>query len=77
MTSEFIKLSDAKIGDEMIVHCVCGDDLRSQLLELGITVGRKVRKLYAAPMGDPIAFDIEGFVLSLRKSEADLILVIN
>ena len=77
MTNDFIKLSNAKIGDEMIVHCVCGDDLRSQLLELGVTVGRKIRKLYAAPMGDPIAVDVEGFVLSLRKSEADLILVVN
>ncbi len=77
MASDFIKLSKAKIGDNLVVHSVCGDDLRAQLLEMGLTMGSKVQKLYTAPFGDPIAIDVEGFVLSLRKSEADLILVTN
>jgi len=32
-----------------------------------------VKVLFKAPFGDPIAVDVDGYVLSLRKSEADLV----
>ena len=44
-----------------------------KLLEMGLTTGKVVEVLYRAPLGDPIAIDIDGYVLSLRKDEADLI----
>lgn len=71
--SGFIKLTQVRNGGDAIVQFIDGDELRSRLLELGLTSGSKIRVLYTAPFGDPIAVDVEGFVLSLRKSEADLI----
>lgn len=71
--SGHIKLAQIKKGNDAIVQSIEGDELRSKLLELGLTSGSKIRVLYAAPFGDPIAVDVEGFVLSLRKSEANLI----
>lgn len=71
-----VKLTQAEKGIDVVVQSIEGDELRSKLLELGITSGCTVRILYTAPFGDPIAVDIEGFVLSLRKSEANLIQVI-
>ena len=35
--------------------------------------GNKIKRLYTAPLGDPIAFDINGYILALRKEEAKLI----
>ena len=73
--SEQIQLGTVKMGSSVIVEKIEGDDLRSKLLGLGLTAGSKLELLYAAPFGDPIAIDVEGFVLSLRKSEANLIYV--
>ncbi len=70
------KLTQIGKGIDVKVKMVEGDELRSKLLELGITSGSTLRILYTAPFGDPIAVDVEGFVLSLRKSEASLIQVI-
>lgn len=68
-----VMLSQVKKGQSVVVKYIDGDELKSKLLELGITTGCKLRYLYAAPFGDPMAVDIDGFVLSLRKSEAQLI----
>ena len=69
------KLGELKIGERATVQSIESDGLRSKLLELGLTTGSNIHVLYFAPLGDPIAIDLEGFVLSLRKSEANLIQV--
>lgn len=71
--SESLILSTLKKGVGAVVESIEGNELRSKLLELGLTTGCKVKILYTAPLGDPIAVNVEGFVLSLRKSEASLI----
>lgn len=70
-----VKLTQVKKEVDVIVQSIEGNELRSKLLELGITSGCKLRVLYTAPFGDPIAIDVDGFVLSLRKEEANLIQV--
>lgn len=71
--SESLILSTLKKGVGAVVESIEGNELRSKLLELGLTTGCKVKILYTAPLGNPIAVNVEGFVLSLRKSEASLI----
>jgi len=44
-------------------------------MEMGLVEGKQLRVLFRAPLGDPIAIDVEGYVLSLRVDEADLIAV--
>lgn len=44
-------------------------------MELGLMPGVKVRFIKSAPMGDPIALDVEGRQLSLRREDAAQILV--
>ncbi len=41
-----------------------------RLMEMGLTVGSKVKVLKLAPLGDPIEILIRGYHLSLRKTEA-------
>lgn len=44
-----------------------------RLMEMGLTLGAKVKLLKIAPMGDPMEILIRGYHLSIRKSEASLI----
>ena len=47
--------------------------LKPKLLEMGIYSGKHVEVLFRAPFGGPIAVNIEGYVLSMRLDEANLI----
>jgi Fe2+ transport system protein FeoA len=40
---------------------------------MGLVVGKEICILFKAPFGDPIAIDVQGYVLSLRLDEAKLI----
>jgi len=48
---------------------------RARLLEMGLLVGTPVEIVRFAPMGDPIELKVRGYHLSLRRHEADQILV--
>lgn len=49
--------------------------LRQRLLDLGIIPGAKLLRTYTAPSGSPIAFEIQGMVVALRKRDAAKIMV--
>lgn len=67
------RLSAIKIGELVKVSSVEPSVLKVKLSEMGIVAGRMLEVLYRAPFGDPIAVDVDGYVLSLRLDEADLI----
>jgi Fe2+ transport system protein FeoA len=48
---------------------------RARLLEMGLLVGTPVQVVRFAPMGDPVEIRVRGYHLSLRRHEADQILV--
>lgn len=48
---------------------------RGRLLEMGLLVGTPVELVRFAPLGDPVEIKLRGYHLSLRRHEADLILV--
>lgn len=48
---------------------------RARLLEMGLLVGTPVELVRFAPLGDPIELKVRGYHLSLRRHEADQILV--
>ncbi len=48
---------------------------RGRLLEMGLLVGTPVELVRFAPLGDPVEIKIRGYNLTLRKSEAEQILV--
>ena len=50
------------------VHGADGVSLR--LLEMGLVPGTQVTRVGSGPMGDPLEFELLGFSLSLRKTEA-------
>ena len=56
-----------------VARVASADDVGRRLLEMGITPGIELRCLGAAPLGDPLEFEVRGYRLSLRRSEAQRI----
>jgi ferrous iron transport protein A len=48
---------------------------RGRLLEMGLLVGTAVELVRFAPLGDPVEIKIRGYHLSLRRHEAEQVLV--
>jgi Fe2+ transport system protein FeoA len=69
-------LSELKPGDRTRVVAVGGEgDAARRLMDLGLIRGTTVEVVRMAPLGDPIEVRIRGFMLSLRRTEADHITV--
>lgn len=74
--SSSLKLSDLAHGTPAIVRQVLNSGSASvRLREMGLLPGTKITLVRAAPMGDPLEIAIRGYHLTLRKSEAEHILV--
>lgn len=58
---------------EAIVKSIAENGISAKLAEMGLFPGQHVQVIFKAPFGDPIAVDIEGYTLSLRKEEASLV----
>lgn len=70
-------LDKLAIGQRARVIDIEGDDaLAVRLMEMGLTDGEEVELLGRAPLGDPLEFLVRGYRLSLRKSEARRVLVV-
>ena len=71
-------LSDIKTGDEAIITKVLGHGaFRKRITEMGFVKGKKVRVIKNAPLQDPVEYEIMGYNVSLRRSEAELVEVIS
>ena len=63
--------ADLAVGESGRVARIAGDDdVSRRLLEMGVTPGVQLRRLGAAPLGDPLEFELRGYRLSLRRQEA-------
>jgi ferrous iron transport protein A len=69
------KLSDLQPGVTAIIDSFTDEELSIRLLEMGCLPGEEVEIAHIAPLGDPIAIHLYGHKLSLRKKEAESILV--
>lgn len=50
-------------------------EYRAKLLSMGLTRGTIIQVLKKAPLGDPIEIKVRGFNLSLRKNEAEVLIL--
>ncbi len=72
-----IKLKDLAPGEtaEVTGYAPCDPRYRSKLLSMGLTKRAVVTLIKTAPLGDPVEIEVRGFHLSLRKDEADVVLL--
>jgi DtxR family Mn-dependent transcriptional regulator len=64
-------LNELKVGQRGIVVRVGGQGpVRRRMMDMGLVTGAEVKVVRVAPLGDPVEFEVKGYSLSLRKSEA-------
>lgn len=69
-------LRDVAIGSRARVVKLAGAGaLKRRIMDMGITKGVEVQVRKVAPLGDPLEVTVRGYELSLRKSEAESVLV--
>ncbi|HEY7767772.1 FeoA family protein [Longimicrobium sp.] len=66
------KLSDLSPGDRGRVKKMGGEpEALRRLMEMGLMRGTAVEVVRRAPLGDPLEVKVRGFMLTLRRSEAE------
>ena len=70
-------LSELENGSSGVITRVAGHGaFRKRITEMGFVRGKVVKVIKNAPLQDPIEYEIMGYRVSLRRSEAQLIQVI-
>lgn len=70
------KLAELRPGERGKVTAVEGDaEAVRRLMELGVIRGTPVEVVRTAPLGDPLEVRLRGYMLTLRRSEAEHITV--
>lgn len=68
-------LDTLKVGQSGIIKELTRKDLALKLIEMGCLPGEKITLTKIAPLGDPIAIEISGYELSMRKDEASTVVL--
>ncbi len=69
-------LREVKCGEKAVVARLQGEGaLKRRIMDMGITKDVEIFVRKVAPLGDPIEVTVRGYELSIRKSEAENILV--
>jgi len=70
-------LKDARIGESVVVAKLHGEGaIKRRIMDMGITKGTSVYIRKVAPLGDPMEVTVRGYELSLRRSDAEMIEII-
>jgi ferrous iron transport protein A len=68
-------LGELRVGETATILSFTDLEMSLKFLEMGCIPGELVRMERAAPLGDPIAISVSGYLLSMRKAEAATILI--
>ena len=69
-------LKQVKRGETATVQKLQGEGpVKRRIMDMGITKGTSIFVRKVAPLGDPVEVTVRGYELSLRKADADMILV--
>lgn len=68
-------LSELKKGEKGVIEAIESDELLAKLFEMGCIPGEKVEMVLIAPFGDPVAIQVSGYTLAMRKREANQVKV--
>lgn len=78
MESHYLRLSDIPTGEKCVIVKVHGHgSFRNRIVEMGFVKGENVLVIKNAPLRDPIEYKLMDSHISLRRSEARLIEVVN
>ena len=69
-------LKDVKVGTTVKVKRLHGEGaIKRRIMDMGITKGSEIFIRKVAPLGDPVEITVRGYELSVRKNDAQCVLV--
>ena len=69
-------LKDVSCGNTVKVVKLTGEGpVKRRIMDMGITKGVDIFVRNVAPLGDPVEVTVRGYELSLRKADAEMIVV--
>jgi ferrous iron transport protein A len=74
--ASILKLSQLVVGSKAVVRGLPPQGRASlRLREMGVLPGVAITLVRTAPLGDPLQIQVRGYNLTLRKSEAEHVMV--
>lgn len=70
-----MKLSELEVGRRAIVQGITNHDAKEKLMEMGCLPGEQIIIENAAPFGGPLAVGVLDYKFSLRRSDAEFVIV--
>jgi ferrous iron transport protein B len=71
-----MRLSDLITGQEAYISEITGEGaIKHRIHEMGFVGGKKVKAIKSAPFKDPVEYDIMGYKLTIRRKDAEMIIV--
>ena len=71
-----ITLSEVAVGSRVQICCLVGEGpMVRRLAEMGFITGTNVEVVRKAPLSDPVEYQLRGYLVSLRREEANHIRV--
>lgn len=69
-------LSELKVGQRATVAALLTSGaMRRRLQDLGIISGTRVLCAFGSPSGDPMAYEVRGSLVAIRRNDAKTILI--
>ena len=69
-------LKETSVGETVKVVKLNGSGpVKRRIMDMGITKGVEIFVRKVAPLGDPVEVTVRGYELSLRKADAEMIIV--
>ena len=69
-------LKEVKVGETVKVTKLNGEGaVKRRIMDMGITKGVEIYVRKVAPLGDPVEVTVRGYELSLRKNDAEMVVV--
>ena len=76
MGLETVDKGEFEVGETVKVQKLTGEGpVKRRIMDMGITKGVEVYVRKVAPLGDPIEVTVRGYELSLRKADAEMIVI--
>ena len=69
-------LKEVAVGETVKVTKLSGEGAtKRRIMDMGITKGVEITVRKVAPLGDPVELTVRGYELSLRKADAEMVVI--
>ncbi len=68
-------LAQLTIGNSAVINGFTDNLLALKMIEMGCIPGEKITLQHIAPLGCPFAFEVNGTLVSIRKSECASVII--